>query len=163
MIRRGALLAVLVAVGVLAGACGGGGEVTKAEYERELRSTMDDLEDAYGSATGAVLARDAGDAPRSVGEVVAELRSSQVALRDAGNRLDAIEPPAELTGTHQDLVAGVRDMADAVDLLIEAQEQAEADPARAQRVAKEFAADDSFQRVQAAAVELAEAGVDAGL
>jgi hypothetical protein len=60
-------------------------------------------------------------------------------------------------------VAGVRDMADAVDLLIEAQEAAETDPALAKQRARAFASDDSFKRVQAAAAELSDAGVDAGL
>lgn len=155
-------LAFLVLAGALLVAAGcGGGELTTQEYERELRRTMDDLEDAYGRA-GAALEPDA-NASRSVGDVIAQLRSAQVALRDAGSRLDAIEPPSEVSREHRELVAGVRDMADAVDLLIEAQEVAERDPERAQSLARRFATDDSFERVQAAAAELSEAGVDAGL
>jgi hypothetical protein len=152
----------MLATAMLLATCGGtGGPATKAEYERELRSTMDDLEAAYGQA-GAAL-EDRGAATRSVSAIVDDLRSAQVALRDAGNRLDEVEPPVELRSTHDELVAGVRDMADSVDKLIEAQEVAARDPKRAQQLAREFVEDDSFQRVEAAAAALSDAGVDAGL
>lgn len=153
---------MLLAAALLA-TCGGGSQEpsTKAEYERELRATMDDLEAAYGQA-GSAIDGTAGST-RSVGEVVEDLRSSQVALRDAGNRLDEIVPPESLAETHDELVAGVRDMADNVDRLIDAQETAERDPARAKQLAREFVNDESFDRVQAAAAKLSDAGVDAGL
>lgn len=162
MTRVARLLAPVLVALSLAG-CGGDGAVTKAEYERELRSTMDELEEAYGSAAGAVMERNADNATKSVADVVSELRTAQIALRDAGNRLEEIEPPTEIEDTHEELVAGVRDMADAVDLLIEAQELADRDPAGARQLAREFASDDSFQRVEAAAGHIEEAGVDAGL
>jgi hypothetical protein len=160
--RTWTLLAMLVAALLLA-TCGGASDepVTKAEYETALQSTMDDLEAAYGQA-GAAL-DDKGAANRSVGEITTQLRSAQVALRDAGNRLNEIVPPTELASTHKDLVQGVRDMADSVDLLIKAQEVAERDPNEAKRLAKEFGNDDSMERVTAAAAALSDAGVDAGL
>lgn len=161
MSRRGLAILATVTMAALLATCGGGGEVTKQEYETALQATMDDLESAYGDAGSAQAG--GGGASRSVDEQVAELRTAQVAIRDAGNRLDEIEPPAELAETHDELVAGVREMADAVDLLVGAQEQAEADPAEAKRLMREFAGDESFDRVQAAAAELSDAGVDAGL
>lgn len=163
MTRRSWALAAMLVAGMLLATCGGASDepATKAEYERELRSTMDDLEAAYGQAGAAVDTKSSGE--RSVGDVVAELRTSQIALRDAGNRLDQVVPPESLAATHAELVAGVRDMADAVDLLIDAQEAMEADPAEARRLARQFAADDSLKRVTAAAAKLSDAGVDAGL
>jgi hypothetical protein len=137
--------------------------LSKDAYERKLQSTMDDLEAAYGDAGAAASANQNTDSTRSVGEIVSDLRESQVALRDAANRLDEIEPPTDLADTHDQLVAGVRDMADAVDLLIQAQEVAEQDPAKAKSLARQFGQDDSFERVEAAAAGLADAGVDVGL
>lgn len=155
-------VAFLVLWALLAVSCGSA-EVTTEEYGAELRGAMTDLEQAYGDASEAVLARNADDASATVAETVAELRRSQLALRDAGNRLDEITPPEALAEDHESLVAGVRDMADAVDLLIEAQESAETDPKRAQQLAREFATDESFGRVEAAAASIEDAGVDAGL
>lgn len=161
--RRTRLLPVLIlcAWALLATSCGSE-QVTAEEYERELQSAMDELEAAYGTAGGAV-SPGAAQAAASTEETVRELRSSQVALRDAGNRLAAIEPPDELGDDHEALVAGVRDMADAVDLLVEAQEVAETRPDRARELAREFAADESFGAVEAASSRLSAAGVDAGL
>ena len=163
MTRRTWSLALMLLAAALLATCGGASDepLTKSEYERELRTTMDDLEAAYGQAGEAIGGT--GGSTRTVGEVVADLRSSQVALRDAANRLDEIVPPTELADTHAELVAGVREMADNVDLLIEAQESAEQDPARARQLARDFVEDESFDRVQAAAAELSDAGVDAGL
>lgn len=162
-IGRWVLAAVLaLAAAALLAGCGDDGPVSEEEYGRELRETMGQLEEAYGTAGDALSTQGSGGM-RSVGDIVAELRSAQVALRDAGNRLDGIEPPAGLADEHDDLVAGVRDMADAVDLLVEAQEVAGTDQRRAERLAREFASDDSFERVEAAAAALQQAGVDAGL
>lgn len=154
-------IALVLCAPLLALAGCGGGEVTREEYGRELRDTMAELEAAYGRAGAA--ARGEPDASRSVGDVVAELRASQVALRDAASRLEAIEPPADVASEHRNLVRGVREMADAVDLLVEAQRVAAQDPERAEQLARRFASDQSFERVEAAAANLSEAGVDAGL
>lgn len=160
MTRRTVTLVAMLVAALLLATCGGGGAVTKEEYERELQSTMDELEAAYGEAGSA---RPGGGESRSVEEEVTELRRAQVAIRDAGNRLDEIEPPEQLADAHTELVLGVRDMADAVDLLVQAQEQAVSDPNDAKRLMREFASDESFDRVQAAAARLSDAGVDAGL
>lgn len=161
--RRALLLPVLLVCtwGLLATSCGAE-QVTADEYERELQAAMDDLEAAYGT-TGSAVAPGADQAAASTEATVQELRSSQIALRDAANRLSEITPPAEFVDDHEALVAGVRDMADAVDLLVEAQQVAVREPARARELAREFASDESFGAVEAAASRLTAAGVDAGL
>lgn len=155
-----ALLAVALLAALVA-SCGSG-EVTNEQYGRELRGAMDDLEAAYGDAGAAATPSANAKAP-DVKETVRRLEVAQIALRDAGNKLDAIEAPPKLEKDHARLVRGVRDMADAVSLLIEAQQVAESDPARARTLAREFATDESFGTVEAAAAKLQEAGVDAGL
>ena len=163
MTRRSWMLLAMLVAGLLLATCGGSSSepLSKSEYERELRTTMDDLEAAYGQAGAAVDTKTTGT--RNVGEVVADLRTSQIALRDAGNRLDEIVPPESLADAHGELVSGVRDMADSIDLLIEAQESVETDPARAKQLAREFVEEGSLARVTAAAAKLSDAGVDAGL
>lgn len=162
--RRRRVLATIACMALwalLAVSCGGS-EVTKEEYGRELRSAMADLETAWGDA-GSAVEPGKDTAETSTAQTVEDLRRSQLALRDAGNRLDDVVPPAQLRDDHDALVAGVRDMADAVDLLIQAQQAAETDPERAQQLAREFATDESFGTVEAAASNIEAAGVDAGL
>jgi hypothetical protein len=161
--RRRIALAVAFVAGwaVLAVSCGSS-EVTREEYGSELRGAMGDLEEAWGDTSGAV-GPSAENARASTEQTVDDLRRSQLALRDAGNRLDSITPPQDLADDHDALVAGVRDMADAVDLLVDAQLAAESDPERAKELAREFATDESFGSVEAAAARIKQAGVDAGL
>jgi hypothetical protein len=161
--RRPLLVAMLLvcAWGLIAAGCGGA-PVSREEYGRELRGAMTELETAWGETGGAVAPGQQTAAATTV-ETVGELRRSQLSLRDAGNRLAAITPPEELADDHEALIAGVREMADAVDLLVEAQELAGSDPARARELAREFATDSSFTRVEAAAARIEAAGVDAGL
>jgi hypothetical protein len=78
----------LVGVLLLAG-CGGGDEQDaaqlKRDYERAVRAAVAD-------------AREAGGSP--------------AALRAAGERLSELEPPAEVAGPHEDLVASFDAVAD---------------------------------------------------
>ena len=131
--------------------------LTEEAYGTELRSTMGELEEAYGDAIGETAGGGATPADAE------ELRSAQLALRDAGNRLDEIDPPEGLEDEHADLVSGVRDMADDVTLLVDATELAETDPARAKELTAKFAASKAFRQVGDAASRLDRAGIDAGL
>lgn len=144
---------------ILAVSCGGG-EVTREDYATELSTAMADVEQAYGDAG---FALEPGSVATSTAERIHKLRSTQIAIRDAGNRLDDVTPPEDLTVEHAELVAGVRDMADAVDLLIEAQELAATDPARAKELTREFATDDAFETVVGASTKIRDAGVDVDL
>ena len=159
MTRGAVAVAFVVVWATLAVSCGGG-EVSREEYAQELSSAMADVEEAYGDAGSAL---EPGAADTSTADRVAQLRSTQVAIRDAGNRLDEVTPPKDLTDEHDDLVAGVRDMADAVDLLIEAQELAATDPARAKELTRRFATDDAFETVVGASTRIRDAGVDVDL
>jgi hypothetical protein len=160
-VRRATTAALFVAAwALLAVSCGSGGAVTKDEYAKELSSAMADVEEAYGDAGSAL---EPGTADSTTAARVAQLRSTQIAIRDAGNRLDDVTPPEDLKSEHDDLVAGVRDMADAVDLLIEAQELAERDPAKAKELTRQVATDDAFETVVGASTKIRNAGVDVSL
>ncbi len=154
-------MAVLFVVvwATLAVSCGGG-EVSREDYGTELSAAMADVEEAYGTAGSAL---EPGAADSSTAERVEKLRTTQIAIRDAGNRLDEVTPPEDLTTEHDELVAGVRDMADAVDLLIEAQELATTDPERAKELTREFATDDAFETVVGASTKIRDAGVHVDL
>jgi hypothetical protein len=79
---------LLVAIALLLAGCGGAEQdapQSKSDYERAMRAAVAD-------------AREAGGTP--------------AALRAAGARLRELEPPAEVAGPHEDLVASFDAVAD---------------------------------------------------
>ena len=79
---------LLVAIALLLAGCGGAEQdaaQSKSDYERAVRAAVAD-------------AREAGGSP--------------AALRAAGERLSELEPPAEVAGPHEDLVASFEAVAD---------------------------------------------------
>ena len=79
---------LLVAIALLLAGCGGAEQdaaQSKSDYERAVRAAVAD-------------AREAGGTP--------------AALRAAGARLRELEPPAEVAGPHEDLVASLDAVAD---------------------------------------------------
>jgi len=146
---------LLAALALSVTACGGGAnddaKPTKAAYASEVRGVMDEMEATYG---------DALTKPSATPEDLEAVRAS---LLDTAKRLEAITPPAGLETEHEDLVAGVRGLGDAIKGLAEASRVADTNPARAKRLTKEFAKDPSLARITAAAAKLQDAGVDGGL
>lgn len=148
----------------LAASCGGA--PSKEEYGREVNDTLAEVEKSYGGVgqtTGGGTddaAADDSAAATSTEDQVQQLEQTQIGLRDAANRLSEIEAPDGLADDHEQLVAGVRDMADAIDTLIEAQRLADTDSPRARELMQEFATDDAFRTVEAAARNIRKAGVD---
>jgi len=159
MTRASTSLLALAATMLLLAACGGSSEPTKEEYGQALRATMANLDEAYGDAN--VASTDGAE--QDTAATVRQLKASQLSLRDAGNQLDDVTPPSRFAKDHEQIVEGVREMADAIDLLVEAQELAESDPKAAEAAARKFSTDDSFEQVALAAANLEEAGVDTGL
>lgn len=152
MRRRTALLppVLLLIAALLLGACGGGDDAapTKAEYGRELRSTMKTLDESYPQA-GADAAG-------------ADLPATRAAFSDAATKLEAIEAPPELADEHAELVDGVRGMAESITTLEEARRIAKTDPTRAKVLLREFADDPSARKVTEATAALENAGIDTG-
>jgi hypothetical protein len=155
---RLAAVGALVACTVLAVGCGGQREVTDAAYGKQLRAATSGLDGVSGAISEATQ-----PSKVSVAERVAQVRSIQLGLRESGNELADVTPPDDLRDDHDQLVQGVRDMADAIDLLIQAEELSVTNPQRATTLLRQFATDPSLARVQEAATNITKAGVDAGL
>ncbi|MCW2950048.1 MAG: hypothetical protein JWN41_1061 [Thermoleophilia bacterium] len=147
---------VLWSCAFIVGGCGESPAPTHAEYGRELRAATAQL-DSQTQALGAARAHSSPAAD------VARIRTVQARLRATARSLKVVEPSPDLRREHAALVSAVRDMAAAVDTLIEAEQLASTNPARAQVLLRAFASDDSLPRVQAAAAKITRAGVDAGL
>ncbi|MCW2972736.1 MAG: hypothetical protein JWN72_1009 [Thermoleophilia bacterium] len=147
--------ACLVLATLVVAACGSSGSATTAAYGEELRAATANLTDLSTDLTAATGAG-------SPAQRVTRLKSIQLGLRETGNELSDVDPPTNLEKAHADLVAGVRDMADAVDDLVQAEQLAGTDPERAKLLLRRFASDDALPRVEAAAASISKAGVDAG-
>lgn len=140
------------------------GERTQSysEYEHDLRSIMDELEEEW-AATNSTREGTGNQAQLSTTQIVDKHRRTQLSLRDVANRLDELRPPPKLRADHDALVTGTRGMADAIDILIKAEQVAPTDPRRSARLARQFATDDSFESVLAAASNIDKAGIDVDL
>lgn len=159
---RVAVLSILACAWALLVVSCGDARSSTADYEQQLQSIMGELEESWGTTASAGVT-DAGEARSPTVQIIDRHRRAQLSLRDAANRLDDIKPPEQVDEDHAVLIAGVRDMADAIDLLIEAEQVAASDAAKAKRLARQFATDDSFESVMAAANNIEKAGIDAGL
>ncbi|MBC7461393.1 MAG: hypothetical protein H7287_08520 [Thermoleophilia bacterium] len=135
--------------------CGSSGSVSTSAYGGELRAATSNLADLSTDLTAAT-------ATGSPEQRATRLHAIQLGLRETGNQLDEVTAPAGLAKTHAELVAGVRDMADAIDDLVQAEQLVATDPERAKVLLRRFASDDSLPRVEAAAAKITKAGVDAG-
>jgi len=98
----GALACALVAAALgLAGCGGGGGQLTKSEYQEKLQSGGTRLTTAVQQLTRAT-SKD--EFERNVGEV-------QQALDSVADSLDGLTPPSDVAGANDRLVHGLRGLA----------------------------------------------------
>jgi hypothetical protein len=140
---------------LVAAGCGGSKPVSHEAYGTALRGATADL----GGLTTDLAAAMKTSSPA---KEIAQLHAIQLGLRTTGTNLQAVTPSPDLKAAHGELVAGVQDMADAIDLLVQAERLQASSPAKAQAALRKFAADPALPRVQAAAAKITKAGVDAG-
>jgi hypothetical protein len=86
---------------VLAG-CGGGGQLSKAQYEQRLQKNGHELAAALG-----VLSRTS-----SKTEFLNGVAGVEKALNDVADDLDGVTPPSDVQGANDRLVAAFRKLAD---------------------------------------------------
>jgi signal transduction histidine kinase len=140
---------VAVAAVLLAGCGDETRELTKAEYEREVRSVYRDVQAAF-QATRV-------DSPA---ELADRVRAAQDELRAAADELDAIEPPEEVAGANDRLVAGMRAYADELDTLHEAAEEEDAEAI--EEFNRRLASNEAIEEMAEAAEQMKFKGYDLG-
>ncbi|MCW2962261.1 MAG: hypothetical protein JWM25_1088 [Thermoleophilia bacterium] len=133
MRRRNSITFALLVVpaALLLAACGGGDELTKSEYEKEVRSVMVEVRDSDVFS---------GGQPKS-----SDLQKGSDVIETAASDLAEIEPPADVKELHGDLVAGIREFGDQLGRMAPILARVEKDPkagaaagAELQAVAKDF-------------------------
>ena len=146
----GALACALVAAALgLAGCGGGGGQLTKSEYQEKLQSGGTRLTTAVQQLTRAT-SKD--EFERNVGEV-------QHALDSVADSLDGVTPPSDVAGANDRLVHGLRGLAnDFGQVKAAADEGIDA----ATRKAREITTGSASREARQAIEELKRHGYDVG-
>jgi len=141
--------AVVLAAAALA-ACGGSEKrLSKAEYEQTVRDSYGQVQAAFVSASQA--------AP---GELEARIEAAQEALRSAAERLESIEPPAEVEEMNEEIAEGMREYADDLDRLRDAAERGDGDVIAAFNA--ELDRNEAVHKIAEAAEEMKFKGYDVG-
>jgi hypothetical protein len=113
-----ALVPVTV-VALLAGACGGGSRLTKAQYEQTVNLIGNQLTTTLTTTFSSPKLRN----PSSLKDAADVIRTGQRNIRDAADRLDKVNPPKEIEDVHDRLAKGFRSFATAFGAFVEATEK----------------------------------------
>jgi hypothetical protein len=111
-VLRGVVL--VVALGLLAAGCGGGGgsdeaskPLTKAQYQAKLQQLSNQVGAELRQSIGASTTLEQGDVPKL-----------QQSLRSFSNKVEALNPPEAVADLHTQLVAAMRGLADDLPSLV---------------------------------------------
>jgi outer membrane murein-binding lipoprotein Lpp len=150
-VRAAALAAV---AGILLAGCGSQKHepLSKPAYERELRAAIGVLNSDLTKLGPAAEA-----APK---QVAGRIEQIQEAIRGAADRLDKVEPPADIRDAHEQLVDGLRELADEFDESREAAEKGNAEELREAQESLERTA--SARKLRRAIGRIQDAGYDVG-
>jgi hypothetical protein len=93
------LVAVAASVALLAGCGGGGGRLSKAQYEQRIQADGRDAQAAVVRAQGSI------NAP---GSLATQLAAARNAVKHAADDLDSIKPPKDAEADNHTIVVGLR-------------------------------------------------------
>ena len=155
---RRAVAVLGAAVVALAGAFGGGDELSKAEYQKELDSATQKVEQAF-KGLGESLQK-VGSGSGSLDAVAGEVANIQDELNSAADDLDGITPPENVEATHENFVEGMRALSDDLEEFKDAIEQG--DTGAIDEFAKNADSLDSVQELEDASNELKQKGYKVG-
>ena len=142
------LATALALVAVVAG-CGGGGRLSKAEYEQRLRQAGDELSTAVQQLAKARTKEQFKDAVTEV----------QAALDDAADDLDGSTPPSDLESANERLVHGLRGLSDDFDKVKDAADEG---IDAATKKAQEISTGPASREAERAIKEIERRGYDVG-
>jgi len=151
-VKRLAIAAVAILAVAAAGCGGGGGEpLSKADYEQQLNEIGTSLDSSSQALGDAFQAEDVDKAAEQIGTMQADIRK-------LADQLDDITPPEDVADPHQDLIDGLRGMADDFDEFRDAVESKSV--AKMTAFAQSFTSSESSQKINEAIEELKKKGYD---
>ena len=116
------LAAVLLALVVAGCGSGGGGQLSKAEYQKHLQTDGDEITKAFKPLT---------QPPSSLDELASGLEAGVSKLNGAAEDLEGVKPPKNVKKDNSDLAAGLRELAHELDSLKKAAQKK--DPQQVQK------------------------------
>jgi hypothetical protein len=139
--------ALLVAAAVVAAGCGGGGRLSKAQYEKTVQAEGRKFQEASKKlSTAGVTSAQA-------------LKTAKDALEQAADDLDGVRPPKDVEADNHKVVVGLRALASALDKI----NAAKGNPARQQKALQELTRLKPVEQAQAAINDMKRKGYDLGL
>jgi len=104
------LAGVLVLLALLVAGCGsgGGGELSKSDYQKHLQTDGDQITKAFKPLT---------QTPSSLDQLASELGAGVSKLNGAADDLDSVNPPKNVKADNAKLTGGLRELARELDSL----------------------------------------------
>ena len=140
---------LLTAVLLLVAGCGGGGQLSKAEYQQHLQQNGRDL-----AAALAVLSR-----TKTKAEFLDAVDGVEKALNDVADDLDGVTPPTDVQGANERLVTAFRQLADDFEQVKEA---ADKGPDAARQKGRQVTSGAASREANQAIEEIKRRGYDVG-
>jgi hypothetical protein len=145
----GAVVAVVALAAVLLVPRGGGGTLSKPEYEQKVRAVYADVQDAFRKTN-----------VTSTKLLAARVAEAQSELRHAADELDDAKPPGAIARENDQLVEGMRGYADDLEELRGAAERG--DSAGVARFNRSIPQNTAVRQIAEAAEEMKFEGYDLG-
>jgi hypothetical protein len=152
MLTRVTVSAVVAAVAVLAAGCGGGGgQMSKADYQAKVQADGQAVQDAEKKITSS----------SSLAQLAQEVTAAEAEAAKAADDLDAITPPSEVAADNDTLVKALR----AIDVQLKklAQAAKDGDQAAAQAAAAAIRNAPEVKAARVAVKDMAKKGYKVGV
>jgi cytochrome c556 len=141
--------AAAAAITLALGGCGGGGRLSKAEYEQKLQQAGKELSVSLRQLSGSTSKPQFEDGVKEV----------EKALNDAADDLDGITPPEDVEAANRHLVEGFRRLSDEFD---EVKAAADQGPDAARQKGRELTTGAASREADQAIKEIQRRGYDVG-
>ncbi len=151
--RRAITLWGVAAVVLLAAGCGGGGgRLSKSQYEQKLKAEGAELSSAF---KGTDLAH-----PNDLKQLASRIDTLQGKLNKAADDIDALEPPQEAKADNTEIAAALHSFADQFGKLKQAAR--DGDTQKIQQLQQELGGSQAVKDAQSATNDLVQKGYDIG-
>jgi hypothetical protein len=148
-VLAGAVVALVALAAILLVPRGGGGALSKSEYEKKVRAVYADVQDAFRKTN-----------VTSTKLLAARVAEAQRELRHAADELDDAKPPGAVAAKNDELVEGMRAYADDLEELRGAAERG--DSAGIARFNQSIPQNTAVRQIAEAAEEMKFEGYDLG-
>jgi hypothetical protein len=146
-LAAGALAALVIA---LAG-CGGGGRLSKSDYEQKLQANGQNVKSAFAKVSGS---------PSSLDQLAKQVGTAKDALDKAADDLDSANPPKDAEADNDKIVAALRSLSKEMDKLKTAADKGDAK--LAQQVEQDIGNSAAVKDADAATTDLKKKGYQVG-